>query len=191
MHLNQSPTNRRYLRSIGQNTYWRMRSRYRMFLRVIKLIERFWRERTGSVAIMLGIALPVVIGTAALGTEIAFSLVKYRQLQIVADAAALDGATANQKGYPNFAAQAVAASLGAQNGVNGVTVTANSPPSSGPNANKSGAVEVIISQPQALSLASLFTSGSFNIVARGVATASGGAGCVLQLKSATGFTMSN
>ena len=162
-------------------------------MRVTKVIERFWHERTGSVAIMLGVALPVVIGAAALGTEIAFSLVKYRQLQIVADAAALDGATANQKGYPNFAveAQAVAASLGAQNGVNGVTVTANSPPSSGPNVNKSGAVEVIISQPQALSLASLFTSGSFNIIARAVATPGGGAGCVLQLNPATGFTMSN
>jgi hypothetical protein len=72
-----------------------------------------------------------------------------------------------------------------------VTVTANSPPSSGPNANKAGAVEVIISQPQALSLASLFTSGPFNIVARAVATPGAGAGCVLQLNPATGFTMSN
>jgi Flp pilus assembly protein TadG len=127
-----------------------MRSRYRTLLRGTKLIEQFWRARTGSVAIMLGVALPVVIGVAALGTEIAFSLVKYRQLQIVADAAALDAATATQKGYPNFAveAKAVAAALGAQNGVNGVTVTANSPPSSGPNANKSGAVEVIVSQPR-------------------------------------------
>ena len=80
---------------------------------------------------------------------------------------------------------------GAQNGVNGVTVTANSPPSSGPNATKSGAVEVIISKSQALSLASLFTSGSFNIVARAVATPGAGAGCVLQLNPATSFNMSN
>ena len=193
MHLNQSPADRVYAYGFGELTYLHMRPGYTTFLRATKLIEQFWRERTGSVAIMLGVALPVVIGMAALGTEIAFSLVKYRQLQIVADAAAVDAATAVQKGYPNFAveAQAVAASLGAQNGVNGVTVTANSPPSSGPNASKSGAVEVIISKPQALSLASLFTSGSFNIVARAVATPGAGAGCVLQLNPATSFNMSN
>ena len=69
-------------------------------MRVTKVIERFWHERTGSVAIMLGVALPVVIGVAALGTEIAFSLVKYRQLQIVADAAALDGAPRTRKAIP-------------------------------------------------------------------------------------------
>jgi Putative Flp pilus-assembly TadE/G-like len=85
---------------------------------IARLFRRLWREPSGSVAIMLGVALPVVIGLAALGTEIAFSLVKHRQLQIVADAAALDAAIAVQKGYPNFTieAQAVAASLGEQNG---------------------------------------------------------------------------
>jgi hypothetical protein len=81
--------------------------------------------------------------------------------------------------------------LASKTALNGVTVTANSPPSSGPNAKTTGAVEVVISQPQALSLASLFTSGPFTIVARAVATPGSGGGCVLQLNPATGFTMSN
>jgi Flp pilus assembly protein TadG len=170
-----------------------MHSRRGIFRRGTSLAGQLWRERSGSVAIMLGIALPVVIGVVALGTEIAFALVKHRQLQVVADAAALDAAIAIQKGYPTFAveAQAVAASLGAQNGVNGVTVAANKPPKTGPNTNNSAAVEVIISQPQALSLGSLFISGPLNIVGRAVATAGSGVSCVLQLSPATGFTMNN
>ena len=89
---------------------------------------------------------------AALGTEITFLLIKQRQLQVVADAAAFNAAVAIQKGYPNFAveARATAAYLGFQDATKGMTITPNSPPASGPNVNNPKAVEVIISQPQTL-----------------------------------------
>ena len=157
--------------------------------------RRFGRSRGGSVTILMGLVLPVVIGMASLGTEITFLLFKHRQMQSVADAAALGGATAIQMGFPGFAveARAIAASLSMQDQVNGVTITPNNPPASGPNAGNSSAVEVIVSQPQTLFLVTLFRSGLFNVVARSVALPGSGTYCALQLNpsSTTGVTISN
>ena len=67
----------------------------------IAALERQFRNaRRGSVAITIGLTLPIVIGMAALGSEITYLLYKHRQMQVVADAAALGGATALQRGYP-------------------------------------------------------------------------------------------
>jgi hypothetical protein len=58
--------------------------------------------------------------------------------------------------------------------------------------SNASAVEVIISQPQTLSMVTLFTRGAFSVGARAVATAGAGSFCVLQLGSSTaGFSMSN
>jgi Flp pilus assembly protein TadG len=170
-------------------------NRFTRIVRVAALGRRFSHSRVGSVAIMMGLVLPVVMGLASLGTEITFLLFKQRQMQTVADAAALSGATAIQTGHPGFAVEALAitASLGFQNQTNGVTITANNPPASGPNIGNSSAVEVIISQPQTLFLVTMFRSGLFNVVARAVALAGTGTYCVLALNSSstTGVTMSN
>jgi hypothetical protein len=169
--------------------------RIRTFVRVSALGRRFRLSRRGSVAILMGLVLPVVIGTASLGAEITFLLFKHRQMQSVADAAALSGATAIKTGYPGFAveARAITASLGFQDQTNGVTITPNNPPASGPNVGNSSAVEVIVSQPQTLFLVTLFRSGLFNVVARAVAIAGTGPDCVLQLNgsSTLGVTISN
>ncbi len=164
-----------------------------IFVGITGLKRRFRHSRRGSVAIMIGIALPVVIGMASLGSEIAFLLFKHRQLQVVADAAAFSAAVAIKTGHPNFAveARAVATSLGFQDQLNGVTITPNSPPASGPNVGNKSAVEVIVSQTQTLAMASLFHNNLWNVVARAVAIAGAGSSCVLQLDSTTGFTMNN
>ncbi len=100
-----------------------------VFVKIIAPVRRFHRSRRGSVAIMIGLVLPVVVGMAALGTEITFLLIRQRQLQVVADAAAFNAAVALQKGYPDFAveARATAAYLGFQDATNGVTITPNIP----------------------------------------------------------------
>jgi len=143
---------------------------------------------------MIALALPVMIGMVALGTEIGFLLYKQRQMQVVADAAALGGATALQTGHPALAVEAegISGFLGLVNGTAGVTVTVNNPPLTGPRVSNASAVEVIISQPQTLSMVTLFTSGAFSVGARAVATAGAGSFCVLQLGgSSTGFSISN
>jgi hypothetical protein len=146
--------------------------RKRAARRLSKLYAVFARDGRGSVAITMGITLTVLMGMVALGTEITFIQFKQRQMQSVADAAALSAALAHTKGFPTdfkLEGQAVAASGGFVDGVGNAVVTINNPPQTGPNSANNDAVEVIIQQPQALKLASLFTSATFNVAARAVA----------------------
>lgn len=162
---------------------------------IAALERRFRNARSGSVAITIGLTLPIVIGMAALGSEISYLLYKHRQLQVVADAAAFGGATALQRGYPapGVEARGISGFLGFVDGGSGVTVTVNNPPLSGSQTGNKAAVEVIVSQPQTLVMVTLFRDGLFNLGARAVATAGSGSYCVLQLNGAngTGFTMNN
>jgi putative Flp pilus-assembly TadE/G-like protein len=150
--------------------------------------------RRGSVAVMMGLLLPIVIGMVALGVEVTYLLYKQRQMQAAADGAALGGALALQSGHPalGIEARGMAAFSGFVDGAaDGTTVTVNNPPVSGPQAGKTGGVEVIINQPQTLSLVTLFQDGPFNVAARAVATTGAGAFCVLQLGSGGSFKMTN
>jgi hypothetical protein len=71
--------------------------------------------------------------------------------------------------------------MGFVNGQNGVTVTVNSPPASGPSTGKGGYVEVIISLPQAALLSRLFHPSNYTIDGRAVAQYGGGPACILAL----------
>jgi hypothetical protein len=134
---------------------------------------------------------------SALGTEIPFVIYKHRQLQNAADAAALGGMVAMNRGYPASPAteaQAIAAALGFVNGTGGVTVKINSPPQSGAYVNNASAIEAIVSQPQTLRLGGLFYSSPLNLSARAVAlNGSSGGYCFLATESgaATAVTISN
>lgn len=148
------------------------------------LIDRLRRDARGQVAITVALTLTALIGFAALGTEIVFVLLKHREMQSVADASALAGAVAMGAGNPaNYQteAYAVAAAGNFQNGVNGTTVTINNPPKSGNYTTNAAAVEVIIDQPQTLSMISLFRSATMDVGARAVALAASGTNCVLVL----------
>ena len=106
-------------------------------------------------------------------------------MQSVADAAAYSAAVARATGTPadfRIEAKAVASSMGYTEGVDGTAITVNSPPASGPNTANTAAVEVIVSQPQQLSLITVYRSGDFAVGARAVATVGGGPSyCMLQL----------
>lgn len=168
---------------------------HRIVVIVGALTRHIYLSRRGSVAIIMAITLPVAIGMLALGSEIAFLLYKQRQMQTAADAAALGGATAAQAGHPAPAVEARGTTgfLGFVNGADGVTVAVNKPPLSGALAGNNSAVEVIIAQPQTLSLVSLFGSGLFSVSARAVARIGSGTSCILQLASSAspGVTMAN
>ena len=164
------------------------------------LARKSFRSEQGSVAVVIGLAMTVIIGMVALGTEVTFLLYKQRQLQSATDSAAHGGAIALAKGYPTdpkLEARAIAASLGFVGGAADVTMTVNIPPLSGPHVGDAKAVEVIIGQPQDLSLVTLFRSGLFDVRARSVGKAGSGSGggnfCVLQLNTgtATGVTLAS
>ena len=162
---------------------------------VAALGRKFRDSRRGVAAVIIGLTLPVVIAMVGLGTEITFVLYKQRQMQLTADAAALGAATALQTGHPAFATEAlgISGSLGYVNGTGGTTVTVNNPPTSGSQINNNAAVEVIISQPQTLSMISLFHTGAINAGGRAVAIEGSGSDCILQIgnNGADAFTMSN
>ena len=151
------------------------------------LIKAILGSERGSVAIQIGLAIVVIVGMVALGVEITFLLYKQRQMQSAADSAALGGAAALAAGYPAVAveAQAIMASLGFVNGSGGASVVVHNPPGSGPHAGDINYVEVIVSQPQTLSMVSLFVSRVFNVGARAVAFKGAPAGntCALSLAS--------
>lgn len=155
----------------------------RMLAWVVRLLQKFGDRREGTVAIQLGLMLPVLLGMAALAIEIGSVIYQQRKMQSVADAAVLGAQAALLKGQ-DFALEAYAnaAAAGFANGANGVTISVNHPPLSGPHVTDPSAIEVIIRQPQTLTLASLFGEGAFSLSARAVAShSSPGDFCVLAL----------
>jgi hypothetical protein len=135
----------------------------------------------------MALMMPVLVGTAGLGTEVVWWLYKHKNMQSAADSGAVSAATAGS----SLAAQAnaVTASYGYANGVNNVTVTVNQPPSSGNYTSTSQAVEVIVSQSEPRMLSSLFGSGPVVITARSVAKPNSGTGCVLGLDPTASSTV--
>jgi hypothetical protein len=156
-----------------------------MVRRILLSVQRLCRSEIGSVAVQIGMGLIAMIGMAGLGTEGTFLIYKHRQMQSAADASALSGAMALSQSFPRdpqSEARAVAARLGYVHGAQQVAVTVNVPPASGAQAGNSEAVEVIISQPQDLSLMRFFGNDTANVGTRSVAVRSDtGRFCILAL----------
>ncbi|MEN3350939.1 MAG: hypothetical protein V7632_4574 [Bradyrhizobium sp.] len=142
-------------------------------------LRRFARDESGSYAILVALLLPVLVGTAGLGTEVAWWFYKHKNMMSAADSAAVSAATAGTNLLTE--ANAITTFYGYANGVNNVTLAVNQPPSTGSFATGSQAVEVIITQPQPRLLSALFGSGAVPITARAVALGNVGTGCVLAL----------
>lgn len=155
--------------------------------RIVTVLRRLSlrHDTRASVAIHIALISTVLIGMSALGIETGVLFMKQRSMQSAADAAAYSAALARATGQPadyRTEAKAIAASYGYVDGVDGTAVTINSPPARGPNAGNAAAIEVIVSQPQDLSLMKVYRSGAVNVGARAVATVGGGPSyCVLQL----------
>jgi Flp pilus assembly protein TadG len=56
------------------------------------IATRFWRDRTGAVAVAVAVLLPVLIGFAGIGIEVGLWFAVQRQNQSAADAAAISAA---------------------------------------------------------------------------------------------------
>lgn len=158
--------------------------------------RRIFSDERGSVAIQIGIMLIVIIGFVALASEVGLLLLKHREMQSAADSAALSGAIAKTRGTPNdytVEAKAVASAGGFTNGVSGTIITVNSPPLEGSYAGLSNAVEVAISQPQAVYLLKLFGHDSVSVGTRSVALIGSGSACALQLipNASVGVSVTN
>jgi Flp pilus assembly protein TadG len=122
-------------------------------------VGRSWaRNERGSISAITAISLAILLAFGALGVDVSLWLRAKSDAQGAADAAAGSAAAAAAAGNPasrlTAEGNAAAAANGFQNGMKGVTVTLNNPPSSGSYAGNANAYEVIISAPQQLYLAS-------------------------------------
>lgn len=152
-----------------------MRGASRAFRSARLTWQRLLKDERGSVLAFF-VAIPVVAGTVAVGVETGQLYRTKRQMQGAADAAALAGAIDKVNGGTNTSATAAALyeaqRNGFQNGVGGVTVTVNAPPTSGSNVSTQNAVEVIVTKPSKFALASVLSSAlgnSFTMTSRSVA----------------------
>jgi hypothetical protein len=145
-------------------------------------------DESGSTLVFSALALTVLLAMTGLGIEGAMWLTSKRQMQSVADAGVISAVTVLAKSGGTVAAKQAAVENAALNGFadgSDGQVTVNVPPQFGPNAGRSGYVEVILDRPVPASLASLFHDGAVNVQARavgGVVTA--GSNCVLALDPA-------
>jgi Flp pilus assembly protein TadG len=141
----------------------------------VRFLTRFADDRAGVSAIMLGLAITVMMGFAGLAVDGGVWYADRRAAQGAADAAAFSAAVdytdsaSPSAAYAKATALAVAAQYGFTNGVGGVTVTVNSPATSGNyTAASANAIEVIISKSEPVFFSSLYLT-SAAIKARAVA----------------------
>ena len=146
-----------------------------------QLAARFVAEDSGAYALITALALPVLVGAAAFGTEEGLLFYKHHTMQHAADSGAATAAAAYTAGSTNVTTHvdAVAASYGFVTGTNS-TVTVHQPPTSGAFRNNPQAIEVIITQSQPRLFSSLWGSAPVAVTARAVAIAQI-EGCVLAL----------
>src|SRR5262249_38874773 len=136
-------------------------SGWTLLTRASQIVRHLSRDQRGSMSILTGISLTVLVACGGLGVDVSLWLRAKNNAQGAADAGANSAAAAAAVGNPSGRitadADAAAAAWGFQNGVKGVTVTLNNPPTSGAHAGNADAYEVIVSAPQKVYLASVLT----------------------------------
>lgn len=85
---------------------------------------RWLADRSGNVAIVTALCLPMVVGGAGYGVEIGYDYYEQVKLQQAADAAAFGGALELRRGSSDTAVVSAGTAIAQQNGsVGGDTVT--------------------------------------------------------------------
>lgn len=148
------------------------------------LIERLRRlpaEEEGATLFTTLVGLTVLLALTGLALDAGLAYTARRAAQNAADSAAFSAAVAVTSGDrdPVGSALAVAKGYGLVAGEDGVTITVNNPPSTGPSAGDRKAVEVILGRP-ALDLLSMFSGRPPLLRVRAVGRAGIGA-CIIAL----------
>lgn len=141
-------------------------------------------SRRGAVVLLVAITLPVLIGFAGLAVDVGILWTTKRELQTATDAAAVAAATALRNGQScQLAANDLSSLNGFTDGTEGVTVTANHPPSIGRYAGDSDYVEVFVAKPQPSYFMRIFGPPSVTVRTRAVASGVtfSGSSCVYAL----------
>jgi len=150
-------------------------------------VTRFRRNERGAIVVMVALMMPILVGFIGLGVEVGLWFQQKRDLQTIADAAAIAGAyEAMESDASSTTITAEATNDATRNGYSASTntIAVTNPPSAGSYTTDTGAVEVNMTSTVALLfVGNLMSSSSISIAARAVATAvsSGEEACVLAL----------
>ena len=138
------------------------------------------RRRIGVVAPTVALLLVVIVGVTAIALDGGMLLKDRREVRAAADAAALAAAIDLYQNYDQnkgkdpsgtaaTSAKDTAKDNGYADGVNGVTVTVNIPPKSGPYSGQDGYAEVIITMQEDRYFSAIWGSGKIPVSGRAVA----------------------
>ena len=154
--------------------------------------RRLWRARRGAVALMVGLALPVLIGAAGLAVDVGLWYRESARLQMAADAGAMGAAYLLQNASVQAADYLTAASTEIQ-GISGghLIGTLAGPPAVSVIAGTS--VTVTLSSQSDRFFTNLFSSAPVMLAASATAGLAGGAPCVLAVGTTpqTGIDVEN
>jgi len=145
------------------------------------------RER-GYILLTSAVSLTVLLGFLGLGVDVGFLQFQKRRIQSAADAAAAGAAfqLATQASHDTAKTEGLYDSKknGFEDGVNGVTVTINIPPTIGNYTTNNYAAEAIVRQANPTYFMQLFNISSVTVAARSVATAGNSGYCIYALDPA-------
>ena len=141
------------------------------------------RDVAGGVLIYTAFAAPVMIGFTGLAVDGGVWYAEKRDVQSIADAAAVAGALELRRSGA-AAVQQAAVSDATTNGYDpgaGDTIFVYNPPISGPSAGDAGAVEVVVRRPAPLFFAKVLIDKADTIAGRAVAVIGGNQTCLWAL----------
>ena len=146
------------------------------------------KQERGTIIIMVAMMMTVLVAFMGLAFDASYMYYYKRRVQTAADAGAIAGAQELLRGAATEVT--TAARKDAQlnrftHGTNGVIVTVNNPPASGPRVGQAGFVEVIVSEPRPTWFMNIIGVTSATIRARAVAGLADSAGCVYALNRNT------
>lgn len=152
-------------------------------LKSATFLRRLHRNVRGNMAVLFGLASPLVVGAAGLGVETGYWYLLDRELQTAADMAAYAGAVELRASATRSVVDSIARQEARTQGFDDTLGTAvvNTPPQSG--SYRSGrAVEVLLTREVPRLFTALFVQDALTLSARGVAQFDdGGTACVLAL----------
>jgi hypothetical protein len=162
-------------------------ARYKMNLQSIALpsvVKSFLHNKSGNIAIIAAILLPVLVGFIGLGTEVGYWHLTQRKLQQSADISAYSAGVRMRSGDSKSDYDAIAQEIAIKSGYDSSrgTITVSSPPVSGAYTGDSNALEVVLTEFLPPLFTAVIRNEPTSINARSVVLVQNGSkACVLAL----------
>ncbi len=152
----------------------------------------FMKHKSGNVAVLAAILLPVVIGCFGLGSEVGYWYLSQRKLQQAVDASAYSAGVRKRSGDDEDAYTAIAQTIAFKSGLDADigTVEVFSPPTTGVYTGDNDAVEVVLTETHEPLFAGLFREEPVVLSARSVVLLQDAAtACIVALSTSASKAM--